>query len=72
MAIARSLAADPRLIVGDEPTGNLDTATAAEMFDLLQRLNGRGKTILFVNHDRELAARAGRIVEIRDGRVVGG
>ena len=72
MAIARSLAADPRLIVGDEPTGNLDTATAAEMFDLLQRLKGRGKTILFVNHDRELAARAGRIVEIRDGRVVGG
>ena len=72
MAIARSLAADPRLIVGDEPTGSLDTATAAEMFDLLQRLNGRGKTILFVNHDRELAARAGRIVEIRDGRVVGG
>jgi putative ABC transport system ATP-binding protein len=72
VAIARSLAADPRLIVGDEPTGNLDTATAAEMFDLLQRLNGRGKTILFVNHDRELAARAGRIVEIRDGRVVGG
>jgi putative ABC transport system ATP-binding protein len=72
VAIARSLAADPRLIVGDEPTGNLDTATAAEMFELLRRLNGEGKTVLFVTHDRALAARADRIVEIRDGVVVGG
>jgi putative ABC transport system ATP-binding protein len=72
VAIARSLAADPRLIVGDEPTGNLDTATAGEMFELLRRLNGEGKTVLFVTHDRELAGRAERIVEIRDGAVVGG
>ena len=72
VAIARSLAADPRLIVGDEPTGNLDTVTASEMFELLRRLNGDGKTVLFVTHDRELAARAQRIVEIRDGVVVGG
>jgi putative ABC transport system ATP-binding protein len=72
VAIARSLAADPKLIVGDEPTGNLDTVTAAEMFALLQRLHGEGKTILFVTHDRELAARAQRVVEIRDGVVVDG
>jgi putative ABC transport system ATP-binding protein len=72
VAIARSLAADPRLIVGDEPTGNLDSVTSSEMFELLERLNGEGKTILFVTHDRELAARARRIVEIRDGRVVDG
>jgi putative ABC transport system ATP-binding protein len=72
VAIARSLAADPRLIVGDEPTGNLDTVTAAEMFELLGRLNREGKTILFVTHDRDLAARAPRVVEIRDGRVVSG
>jgi putative ABC transport system ATP-binding protein len=72
VAIARSLAADPRLIVGDEPTGNLDTVTASEMFELFRRLNEDGKTILFVTHDRELAARAQRVVEIRDGRVVGG
>jgi putative ABC transport system ATP-binding protein len=72
VAIARALAADPRLVVGDEPTGNLDTVTAAEMFELLCHLNADGKTILFVTHDRELAARAQRVVEIRDGRVVDG
>ena len=70
VAIARSLAAEPRLIVGDEPTGNLDTVTAADMFGLLEELNREGKTILFVTHDRELAARAPRVVEIRDGLVV--
>jgi putative ABC transport system ATP-binding protein len=72
VAIARSLAAEPRLVVGDEPTGNLDTVTAGAMFDLLQRLNNDGTTILFVTHDRDLAARARRIVEIRDGVVVSG
>ena len=72
VAIARSLAADPKLIVGDEPTGNLDSVTAEEMFELLERLNGEGKTILFVTHDRELATRAHRVVEIRDGLVVAG
>ena len=72
VAIARSLAADPRLIVGDEPTGNLDSVTADEMFELLERLNREGKTILFVTHDRELAGRAQRVVTIRDGVVVAG
>ena len=72
VAIARALAADPRLVVGDEPTGNLDTVTAAEMFDVLERLNSEGTTILFVTHDRELAARAPRVIEVRDGRIVGG
>jgi putative ABC transport system ATP-binding protein len=70
VAIARALAADPELIVGDEPTGNLDTVTAAEMFDLFKGLNGEGKTVLYVTHDRELAKRANRIVSIRDGVVV--
>ena len=70
VAIARSLAAEPRLIVGDEPTGNLDTVTAADMFGLLEELNREGKTILFVTHDRDLAARAPRVIEIRDGVVV--
>jgi putative ABC transport system ATP-binding protein len=69
VAIARALAADPPLLIGDEPTGNLDTHTAAEMFDLLSRLNAEGSTILYVTHDRELAGRAHRTVTIRDGVV---
>ena len=69
VAIARALAADPPLLIGDEPTGNLDTRTAAEMFDLLQRLNAEGSTVLYVTHDMELASRARRIVTIRDGVV---
>jgi putative ABC transport system ATP-binding protein len=72
VAIARALAADPPLLVGDEPTGNLDTRTAAEMFDLLQRLNQEGSTILCVTHDRDLAAQAHRTVTIRDGVVAPG
>jgi putative ABC transport system ATP-binding protein len=71
VAIARALASDPKLIIGDEPTGNLDTHTAAEMFELLQRLNDEGKTVIYVTHDLGLAARAARMVTIRDGLVVG-
>ena len=71
VAIARALASDPKLLVGDEPTGNLDTQTAAHMFELLLHLNGQGKTVLYVTHDLDLAARAGRVVTIRDGLVVG-
>src|SRR3954470_16568495 len=71
VAIARALAADPPLLIGDEPTGNLDTKTAAEMLDLLSRLNGEGTTVLYVTHDLELAARAHRVVTIRDGVVAG-
>jgi putative ABC transport system ATP-binding protein len=70
VAIARALATDPKLIVGDEPTGNLDTVTAAEMFELFARLNAEGKTVLYVTHDLELAGRAHRIVSIRDGLIV--
>jgi putative ABC transport system ATP-binding protein len=70
VAIARALAADPKLVVGDEPPGNLDTVPAGEMFELLERLNTEGKTIVYVTHDRELARRAHRIVSIRDGLVV--
>ena len=70
VAIARALASDPKLIVGDEPTGNLDSVTAAEMFELLARLNAEGKTVLYVTHDLGLARRAHRVVTIRDGLVV--
>jgi putative ABC transport system ATP-binding protein len=72
VAIARSLACDPKLIVGDEPTGNLDTHTAAEMLEVLARLNAEGKTVLYVTHDISLAERGHRQVTIRDGVVAGG
>jgi len=72
VAIARALACDPELIVGDEPTGNLDTHSAADMFELLAGLNATGKTVLYVTHDLSLAERAHRVVTIRDGRVARG
>jgi putative ABC transport system ATP-binding protein len=71
VAIARALASEPKLIIGDEPTGNLDTHTAADMFELLERLHSEGRTILYVTHDLGLAARSPRMVTIRDGVVVG-
>jgi putative ABC transport system ATP-binding protein len=69
VAIARALVCDPILLVGDEPTGNLDSETASDMFDLLARLNASGMTVLYVTHDRELANRAPRTVSIRDGLI---
>jgi putative ABC transport system ATP-binding protein len=72
VAIARALANDPAMIVGDEPTGNLDSVTAERMFQLLCGLNDAGKTVLFVTHDRELARKARRVITIRDGRIVAG
>jgi putative ABC transport system ATP-binding protein len=70
VAIARALATDPKLLIGDEPTGNLDTQTAGQMFELLAELNRHGKTVMYVTHDPTLAARAHRVVTIRDGVVV--
>jgi putative ABC transport system ATP-binding protein len=69
-AIARALANDPPLLVADEPTGNLDSVTAESVFQLFERLVDEGKTILMVTHDRALADRTGRRIELLDGRVV--
>ena len=69
VAIARALACEPELLVGDEPTGNLDSETASEMFDLLAELNAAGTTVLYVTHDPDIANRAARRVTIRDGLV---
>jgi putative ABC transport system ATP-binding protein len=69
VAIARALACEPTLLVGDEPTGNLDSETALQMFDLLATVNALGMTVLYLTHDREMAARAHRTVAIRDGRI---
>ncbi len=66
-AIARALANDPPIIVADEPTGNLNSRTAAEILDLFAELTAQGKTILIVSHDKNVARRADRMIEIADG-----
>jgi len=68
-AIARALANDPPLILADEPTGNLDTATAAEIFGLFGELAATGKTVVIVTHERDAAAALGRTVTLVDGRL---
>ncbi len=70
VAIARALANDPPLIVGDEPTGNLDSKTADHVFALFGSLVARGKTVVIVTHDREIAQRVPRVVRVQDGHVV--
>jgi putative ABC transport system ATP-binding protein len=70
VAIARALANDPPLIVADEPTGNLDSTTADEIFALFEGLVAQGKTILMVTHDEELAGRMSRVLWLADGRIV--
>jgi len=72
VAIARALANDPGIIIGDEPTGNLDSKTEAEMFSLFKELNSRGKTIIYVTHSKELALKAKRRVSMKDGMIVEG
>jgi putative ABC transport system ATP-binding protein len=69
VAVARALANDPPLILADEPTGNLDSSSAGQVFGLFGRLVEQGKTVVMVTHDNNLASRAGRIVRIADGRV---
>lgn len=68
-AIARALANDPPLIVADEPTGNLDSRTSHDVFELFTNVVSQGKTMLMVTHDKELAKRVPRVVEILDGRI---
>jgi ABC-type lipoprotein export system ATPase subunit len=70
VAIARALANDPPLIVADEPTGNLDSHTAHLVFETLADLARQGKTVVYVTHDRELAARASHRITLLDGRIV--
>ena len=71
VAIARALAMEPDIVLADEPTGNLDTGSGSDVMSLLSELWDQGRTLVVVTHDSTLAARAGRVVEIRDGLVVG-
>src|SRR3990172_3850323 len=70
VAIARSLVNDPQFILADEPTGNLDSATTREILDLLDGLNREGRTIIIVTHEREVAARTRRTINLRDGYIL--
>lgn len=69
VAIARSLVNDPLLILADEPTGNLDSRTGQEVLELIDTLNGQGKTIVLVTHDERIATRAHRVLHMRDGLI---
>jgi putative ABC transport system ATP-binding protein len=69
VAIARAIAGDPKLVLADEPTGNLDSLMARQVMDLLERINEMGTTIIMVTHDPELARRAHRNVQVVDGQV---
>ena len=71
VAIARAVVTEPSIILADEPTGNLDSSTGAEIMDLLGRLNAEGRTLLVVTHSKEVAGHARRILQMCDGRFVG-
>ena len=70
VAIARALAMKPDILLADEPTGNLDTSSGSDVLSLLEELWKQGSTLMVVTHDKAMARRASRVVEIRDGLVV--
>ncbi len=70
VAIARAVVNDPSIIFADEPTGALDSKTSCEIMEIFEQLNKAGKTIVIVTHDREIARRCHRVIEIKDGRII--
>jgi putative ABC transport system ATP-binding protein len=70
VAIARALVTDPALILADEPTGNLDSASSEEVLGILERLNDDGRTIVLITHEDDVAKRAGRVIRLRDGVIL--
>jgi putative ABC transport system ATP-binding protein len=71
VAIGRALINDPKIILADEPTGNLDSATSQMIFELFQELNRRGMTMIIVTHNLDLARQAHKMYTLKDGRIVG-
>jgi putative ABC transport system ATP-binding protein len=69
VAVARALVTDPALILADEPTGNLDSASTEEILNLLDALHGQGRTVVLITHERDVAARAQRVIQLRDGLI---
>ena len=69
VAIARAIAAAPPLILADEPTGNLDSASSKEILQILKQMHASGRTVILITHDNEIAAQARRIIHIRDGKI---
>lgn len=70
VALARALVNDPKVLLADEPTGNLDSTTTEEILDLLIGLNREGQTLVMVTHEEDVASRCARVVRFRDGRIV--
>jgi putative ABC transport system ATP-binding protein len=72
VAIARAIANSPDVLLADEPTGALDSTTTGEIMELFQQLNQQGNTIVIVTHDKNVAQKCNRIIQLQDGRIVKG